>query len=63
MPQSNKFGGKLPKFQSGGAINAGQKQVERKPLVKQPVKSHTEQARIGIDKLSAALQWPGIQML
>lgn len=54
LPKLNKFGGKLPKFQSGGAINAGQKQVERKPLVKQPVKSHTEQSRIGIDKLSAA---------
>lgn len=57
LPTSNKFGGKfpnLPKFQSGGAINAGQKQVEKKSLVKQPVKSHTEQGRIGIDKLSAA---------
>ena len=48
-----KNGGAL-KLQTGGAINAGSKQNELKLKIEEPVKSHTEQARLGIDKLSAA---------
>lgn len=52
LPQF-KNGGEL-KLQTGGAINAGSKQNESKLKIEEPVKSHTEQARLGIDKLSAA---------
>lgn len=52
LPQF-KNGGEL-KLQTGGAINAGSKQNESKLKIEEPVKSHTEQARLGVDKLSAA---------